>query len=503
MRAQIDTLKLKKKEGSFSESTNDMIEKFISRFHLLILTGDVLDPKPRLKISKTIDEDFRKYIIRWDEPERYKALMKGERGELPAYKKIRQAYLKIFEYLHDFFKDYQSENDFKNIVNKIVNSLENNQIFLLIVVGRYSDAFAIFESINARGRALTIVDLVKNLSFKKLYDRHIEDENWLNELEDFWDVIKARIAHFGDFIYHLWVSMKGSCPKNKVYSSLEREFDKMSIAENEDFVIVTIDDESKAYELYEIPEKQLQADDHTKLLLEQYSSLKSLRAKRCYPILLSLDYCLRKKNISQEEHLAFIKKLASLTFWYSGICENDAKRLEKEYHSIAKRLRENDHPKLDKYNEIIDSFFPKIDVSEINFISNQFTDENIINMILRSVEKHLKPKSEYELSDSRTVVTVEHILPLNPYKKSKWWSLFSEVEHSDEKNKIGNLTLLLGGLNRSVSNKDFEIKKKEYQKSDLALNKEIIKVDTWNKEEIQNISKSLFKYAKEIWKYPT
>ena len=74
------------------------------------------------------------------------------KGEHPAYKKIRQAYLKIYEYLREFFKNYQSEKEFIEILNKIYKSLENNQIFLLIVVEEYSDAFTVFESNNARGR---------------------------------------------------------------------------------------------------------------------------------------------------------------------------------------------------------------------------------------------------------------------------------------------------------------------------------------------------------------
>lgn len=505
-RALIDFLELKKQENGFSKSGYITISDFVHELKGLILTGDVMHKEPRIRISKKINDEFSSQIITDNNPRKFEELAKPKKGE-PAYRNIKQAYVKIFKYLNEPFQDYKDEHKFMERVNDVLYSLENNQIFLLIEVADYADAFTVFESINAKGRGLTIGDLVKNLSFKKLYDKYKKkkDEKWLDELESYWDDMETKINIFGDFIYHMWVSMYNTCPKNKVYSNLEKKFRDMSPYQNEDFILYTICPESDAYSLYEKPDNvyklsfpEKQAD----FLFEQLSILKSLRAKRCYPILLSLDFCRRENKISLQDQLSFIKKIVSLTFWYSGICENDAKRLEGQYHSIAQSLRKKKSP-LSEYLNNLDKYFPRKDTSRDNFVYNQFTNTSLRKAILYSVEDYLRPKSEVDVLTSSKKVNIEHILPLNPDKKSDWMKYFTENEHRDFKNRIGNMTLLYGPFNRVISNSDFEKKKEKYKESTLYLNKEIIEADIWNKQAIEQRGEDLFNYAMKIWEYPS
>ncbi|MCZ2846087.1 MAG: DUF262 domain-containing protein, partial [Candidatus Bathyarchaeota archaeon] len=299
-RALIDFLELKKLENGFSKTGNKTISDFVHELKGLILTGDVLHKEPRIRISKKINDDFSEQIIMDNNARKFEELAKAKRGVEPAYRKIKQAYVKIFNYLDEPFQDHKDEDEFMERVNNVLYSLEHNQIFLLIEVINYADAFTVFESINAKGRGLTTGDLVKNLSFKKLYDKS-PDENWLDELESYWDDFESKILKFEDFIYHMWVSMYSTCPKNKVYNKLEQKFSKVSLPKNEEFILYTMRDESDAYSRYEKPENvyALQLpDEQADFLFEQYSNLKSMRAKRCYPILLSLDFCRREGQIT-------------------------------------------------------------------------------------------------------------------------------------------------------------------------------------------------------------
>jgi hypothetical protein len=376
IRALIDILQIKKSEKLFSTSLNKLIEEFIYRLKGLIITGDVLRPNQRLEISRIINNDFKNQIIMDEEPNKSDKLQKSKKDEHSALKNIKKAYIKIADYVNEFLQDYKTEDEFKEIINKILNSLKNKLFFLLIQVENYTDAFTIFEIINARGKGLTVPDLVKNLSFKNLYKKS-EDENWLNELEDTWDDVETRISNFGDFIYHLWVSMNGSCPKSKVYPNLEKYLSKLSVTDNETFIVYTIPDEAKKYSVYENPELIKEVDES---ILKQYFALKSLRATRCYPVLLSLDYCVDKNRISKNEHLDFLKHLVNLTFWYSGICEKDAKPLEKEYHSIAQKLRnDGDPPDILKFKENLNNYFPSKELSKGIFISKQFVNKGLLN----------------------------------------------------------------------------------------------------------------------------
>jgi len=125
-RALMDILELKRMESKFPRATNIKIGEFIHRFKELILRGGVINPDPRLIISKRINDDFQRHIIKDENPKKYETLKRSKRGEITAYKNIKQAYIKIFEYLKDYFKDYQSEEEFIKDINKIYISLENN-----------------------------------------------------------------------------------------------------------------------------------------------------------------------------------------------------------------------------------------------------------------------------------------------------------------------------------------------------------------------------------------
>lgn len=501
IRALIDILQIKKGEKLFSAPLNKTIDDFIYRFRDLIITGDVLKPNQRLKISRIINNDFKNQIIMNEEPNKSDKWEKSKKDEHSAFKNIKKAYSKIADYVNGFLQDYKTEDKFKEIINKIHNSLKNKLFFLLIRVENYTDAFTIFELINARGKGLTVPDLVKNLSFKNLYKKS-EDENWLNELEDLWDDVETTISNFGDFIYHLWVSMNGHCPKSKVYPNLEKYLSKLSITDNEDFIVNTIPDEAKKYSVYENPEL-IKDKEVNETILKQYFALKSLRATRCYPVLLSLDYCVNKGRISEDEHLDFLKHLANLTFWYSGICEKDAKALETEYHSIAKKLREDGNPQdVLKFKENLNNYFPPKELSKENFISKQFVNKGLLNYILRSIEEYLMGEGELDLSKSNKKIQIEHILPLNPDSNSDWNTLFAKDDLNEEKYKIGNITLLFGPINRKISNSDFKKKKDHYIKgSRLHLNEEIIRVKSWDKQAIKKRGVKLFDYAQIIWPY--
>ncbi|MCZ2846086.1 MAG: HNH endonuclease family protein [Candidatus Bathyarchaeota archaeon] len=158
---------------------------------------------------------------------------------------------------------------------------------------------------------------------------------------------------------------------------------------------------------------------------------------------------------------------------------------------------------MSEHTNILNTYFPKKNISRDNFVLNQFTNKALIKVILYAVEDYLRPKSEVKVSTSSKDVDIEHILPLNPDKKSNWLKSFTEDDHKDYKDRIGNVTLLYAPINRKVSNSDFKNKREKYKESQLYLNKEIIKVKIWNKQAIKQRSVDLFSYAMKIWEYPS
>ena len=110
-------------------------------------------------------------------------------------------------------------------------------------------------------------------------------------------------------------------------------------------------------------------------------------------------------------------------------------------------------------------------------------------------------------------LTVEHLLPQNgalsdyPLQTASREGSLETPELAREKliHTMGNLTLLTGPLNSSVSNGPFDKKRpKIAENSALRLNARFQKPDqkTWLEQDIVDMGRELFTYAKEIWPRP-
>ena len=118
----------------------------------------------------------------------------------------------------------------------------------------------------------------------------------------------------------------------------------------------------------------------------------------------------------------------------------------------------------------------------------------------------------------KSELTIEHILPQR-WKEN--WPVFGfefvddeglnrnldylakQTERDMVVNKIGNLTLLTGSLNSSVSNGPYSVKMPAVRShSSLALNRELNNYDEWNESTILERGHSLFSCACQIWKGP-
>ncbi len=79
------------------------------------------------------------------------------------------------------------------------------------------------------------------------------------------------------------------------------------------------------------------------------------------------------------------------------------------------------------------------------------------------------------------------------------WDVDDEI-HDAYLWRLGNLCLLSGPMNISISNKPFVEKRDTYKLSKIEPNKSIADNDEWNVEAIENRQAIFADYALEIWK---
>ena len=383
-------------------------------------------------------------------------------------------------------------------------TLETNLYFVTMEVSSYDEAYTVFETINSRAKSLTLSDLVKIVCFEKL---NIKDEEFLERLGDDWDKIEDYVSDFSTFIWHVWVSHYASCLKRHVFKRIEERFKEMSPDDAEDFIYRVLLYESQWYHEYENPEDIARGDDEITLDRKKYLELlKVMNATRCYPLLLSIDYCADANVITPEQANECLKRIASLTFWHNGICVFDARHLESVYHDLALYMRENQKEDPDilinHVLETLDKEFPQPEMCRGKFVTKSFDRNPFAKIILRQIDDEKYGLREKAWGGSGKV-HLEHILPQLPQKGSTWMDIFPyEAERSDYSVKLGNLTLLYGPYNREIGNKDFSEKRKIYKDSDSRLTQELHNYTNWDKKSIKTRTEMLLKIAEERWPIP-
>ncbi len=138
---------------------------------------------------------------------------------------------------------------------------------------------------------------------------------------------------------------------------------------------------------------------------------------------------------------------------------------------------------------------------------------NILNGNIYSITRVRKPLllrldsilSSGEASYNYPIITIEHVLPLNPPEGSKWLEWFPEQELRDQYvNKLCNLVLLSSSKNSSASNFDFTKKKNQYFTkggvSPFALTTQVLMNEEWTPEILDKRQGQLLNILKENWR---
>ena len=124
-------------------------------------------------------------------------------------------------------------------------------------------------------------------------------------------------------------------------------------------------------------------------------------------------------------------------------------------------------------------------------------------MVLEAIEQYHRGDKSEPLGDT-SGLQIEHIMPQNWEQN---WPVTEETEEAKERrseavNRIGNLTLVTGKLNSSMSNAPWEEKRGTLAKhSTLLLNSRLLSSapETWDEETIDSRSKDMIEAICKIW----
>lgn len=324
---------------------------------------------------------------------------------------------------------------------------------IYVTVKCFDDAYAIFEVLNAKGKDLSPIDIIKNSLFSIL-----DETEPVDFAEESWKKIKRKTVGKCDiqtFYRHYWLSKYGYSTVKK----LVKEFnDKIGKNQSEYTIFLKeLVEASEDYYKIVYPNKNDWSQPEEIDIYYALEACDIFDVTQVRIFLLALFDVKRKKMISHKQFLRIIKFLEQYHFVFNSICSMRPSGLERRYSSYARKLRmckdKNETKKC--IDELIDTLKEGLPAKEIfvsNFVNVRYTsdfakDKKLVQYIIKKYEFYNMNTNEVQPLS----FTIEHIMP--------------ESTNNKECGMIGNLLPLGDKLNSELMDKAFKYKIKKYSTS--------------------------------------
>lgn len=332
-----------------------------------------------------------------------------------------------------------------------------NSTFVSISTTDRDQANKIFEILNAKGKRLAHIDLIKNKLFEVLKREEPADfaeESW-NQLKKTLNTGSETVG-LATFYRHFWISKYKKSSSNRLYDHFNTTIPKSEASYTEFF-----NDLIENARIYmQIVNPKREDYDNRK---EYFWLVQSLNCLNNYfnvvqvrVALLALLDVKRRKIIDLSILKSTILYLENFHFAYNAIISGRANRLEKIYSSFAISLRKCIN-KADAAAVIQNKLFEPLNLL---FPTSQEFTAKFIELSFSKSENPANVKTKYALNKLYSIfagkelflddVSIEHII---------------SEDDGDFAHNIGNLTLIEGTLNNEAGNNAYSDKIGTYKKS--------------------------------------
>lgn len=389
---------------------------------------------------------------------------------------------KCFNYYKETIKERVFDNEDVSELIGFVEYVSDCLLFIQITATDDLSAYLIFETLNDRGLALSVTDLLKNYLFS------IVDEADKPHVKNIWDITINHISYSGfpKFLRHYWMMQNGLIQEKELFKTIKRHVNSPKVAFE---ILNEISEVSEIYSaLGNYNHNLWEGEEKVKKHIRE---LQLFGVTQCYPLLMSSYMYLDK-----DEWIGVLRSCSIISFRYMVISGLNPNSLETKYNEACKAVHSGDVSTAREIFNILKPLYVSDEDFERSFETRAVRTKRSSKLpryILYSIENHLSGDSlDYEHHNG----TLEHILPENP--SDEWRDYFSEDVEESFIYRIGNFTLLEPDKNRLVGNSCFEKKKEVYKESRFELSKKL-GFRIWNQENLSERQRYLAKQAKSIW----
>lgn len=395
-------------------------------------------------------------------------------------------------------------------------TMKDDMQVVVIDLDDKEEAQVIFQTLNALGTPLLQADLVKNFLLKPADvgdEKNIEDayqRYWKSFDNNFWreDVGQGRLKRprIDQFLQHYLTLVKqDDAPATTLFDAFH------------DYAInnqtISAADHLRTLHTYGGVFEKFQSYDKSSREGQFFYRLEELETTTFFPLLLEV---FKSADQQPPEEIARVLEALESFMIRRMVCGLTTKGYNKLVRSLIQKLRGSERFSADAIRDFL--------LSEDAESTRWPTDEEFqeawrsrpvyklltrgrIRIVLEALGLALHTEKSEEIV-IKSMLTIEHVMP-QEWKTDQWplpRGLLPDDATQRRNERIhtfGNLTLVTGKLNPSMSNSSWETKKKALSKhATLALNRELCILDAWDDAAIEHRAGELFNLAKKIWPRP-
>ena len=379
---------------------------------------------------------------------------------------------------------------FRIDIYKIQKVICSNLSIVSVVLSADDDPYLVFESLNAKGRALTQADLIRNYFFMRI---HADSQELI--YEKYWQPMQDILGdNLTEFIRHYLTKNGIDVKQSETYFQIKERI-------NQGDALPHLQDLHKFANYYS---RLLTPEREDNLRIRKYlTRIDRLEVATVYPFLLNCYDEWMQGRISEAEFIEIFQILENFilrrfvcnvqtrglnrifALLYSQVAKDTAIATSSFIDRLKIALQSKDYPKDAEFKERL---------LDVKLYGSNRTEK--AKLILESLEESFRHKEQVSLNN----LSIEHIMPqtLNGWWKNHLGEDWA-ITHDLLIHTLGNLTLT--AYNSELSNSDFLTKRTEFQKSHLELNKYFVVQDMWERKNIEFRAEYLAILIVNIWKY--
>ena len=368
---------------------------------------------------------------------------------------------------------------------------------ILVKMDNEDDAYIVFETLNTRGKDLSLTDLVKNHVSKLLKAKSASVDQTKVKWEKMLETVEGSSCGLDTdaYIHHFWLSLYDYLPARSVFKTLKRMITKEGAKA---FLDALVSDASVYRAIHEVDYRKWTKQEAR--IRDALKALQLFRVQQQTPCVLSLLRAYNGKKILRrhlEEALVAVEKFHFLftavtsqrsSGGISGMYASLGRRLSeasdrKAALELIKELKKKLHERIPSLEEV-KALFPQIVYTEA--VTKQ---RGLVKYILAGLGKALQPGVAVDYD----AMTIEHLVPQ---------SAIGSDGYTDECiGQLGNLVLVSAPVNLKLGDRPFKEKKHILEVAGCPLPPEIADAEDWTPEDIAHRTLAQADRAyKQVWK---